>query len=103
MRFYSVLRLTLAVVVGVILGSTMFRSRPVQAQGETSVEVRELAVGAGGAISHLPAGSQVVGFSCAVADSKGSSLPLTGEKAGSLTHAEFSSHCYIASTHGQGK
>jgi hypothetical protein len=67
MRFYSVLRLTLAVVVGVILGATLFHSRPVQAQSENLVEVREMTIGGVTGTSHLLSGSQVVGFSCVVA------------------------------------
>ncbi len=103
MRFYFVVRLTLAVVVGVILGATLFRSRPAQAQGNPVVEVRELVIGGVGGTSYFPVGSQIVGFSCVIGNSKGNSTPLTGTNAGSLTQEEFSPRCFVASTHPAGK
>jgi hypothetical protein len=62
MRFYSIVRLTLAVAVGLILGALLFRSRPAQAQNQMVVIVQ--ATPPDHPINQIMAGSQVVGFSC---------------------------------------
>lgn len=82
MRFYSAVRLMLAVVVGVILGGLLFRSRPAQAQDQGSVvaqQITPIELGEHRGVP-LPSGWRVVGFSC-FADSKGSP------------------HCFVATAH----
>ncbi len=68
MKFYSVLRLFLAVLVGVFLGAVLFQSRPAQAQDQGSVvaqQITPLELGEHRGVP-LPSGWHVVGFSCFV-------------------------------------
>lgn len=65
MRLASVVRLFLAVLVGVILGAWIFRPRPAQAQNQVAVEVKAVPGVIGGKDANaVIVNSQIVGFSC---------------------------------------
>ncbi len=70
MRFYSVVRLTLAVVFGVILGATLFHSHSAQAQNKVGVIIQTLPANDTSDSRFYLSGSQVVGVSCIPEDQK---------------------------------
>ncbi len=64
MRFYPVLRLTLAVAVGLFLGAALFHRNPVEAQNKLAVIIQARPASDTSDGHYVLEGTQVVGFSC---------------------------------------